>query len=59
MAYARDDGKDPIKKWKPFDFDVKNLTLKNTELLLKNLKEIQSSSSDWPNRRIQYRRNWI
>ena len=34
MAYARDDGKDPIKKWKPFDFDVKNLTIEESGIIV-------------------------
>ena len=34
MAYARDDGKDPIKKWKPFDFDVKNLTIEESGIVV-------------------------
>lgn len=27
MGYSRDDGTDPIKKWKKFDFDAKDLTV--------------------------------
>ena len=34
MAYARDDGKDPIKKWKPFDFDVKNLSIEESGIVV-------------------------
>ena len=34
MAYARDDGKDPIKNWKPFDFDVKKLTIEESGIIV-------------------------
>ena len=34
MAYARDDGKDPIKKWKPFDFDIKNLSIEESGIVI-------------------------
>ena len=49
-----------LKKWKPFDFDVKNLRIEGSGIVVeKSEGNTIVLQSDWPNRRIQYRCNWI
>jgi hypothetical protein len=38
MAYARDDGKDPMKKWKPFDFDIEKLNLESAGIEIEKIE---------------------
>ena len=38
MGYARDDGKDPIKKWKLFDFEVENLDLSSSGIVVEKIE---------------------